>query len=123
MAGLGLPCCPHCGSTFLIAPHPCDYRRLWRCEACVATWMAPEPKEGGPVSTGERAPAAPGCSLPGTKVRTRPDVRPARYADRRGTVTEAREVAPGAWEIAVRVGGKTSWFARHELVPTRKEEE
>ena len=52
---------------------------------------------------------------PGAKVRTKPTVRPRRYADRRGTVAELREVGQGVVEVGVKVGGRVSWFDPGEL--------
>ena len=48
-------------------------------------------------------------------MRTKPTVRPRRYAERRGTVAELREVGQGVVEVGVVIGGRVSWFAPGEL--------
>jgi hypothetical protein len=52
---------------------------------------------------------------PGDKVRTKPTVRPRRYAARKGTVAELRRLDPSTIEVGVVIGGRVSWFAPGEL--------
>lgn len=58
---------------------------------------------------------------PGDSVRTRPNVRPSRYASRSGTVREVRQLGPGGDPVAYIELGVTfgthdaSWFVPSEI--------